>query len=363
MQHKHTVSLLALLACASSRVSSEFSGKVVLVTGGSSGIGRATVLQFARAGAKVVFCSRDSNPAWFTGHAAEAAVSADPAVRAANGSATWVRADVSDLAQARSLIKEVIDKHGHLDIAVNNAGLRKYVRTQHDPIANNVYGVLNSVVAETEYWVQSNRSGVIVNTASVDGLVGTAGGAMYVASKHAIVGITKSVALEFATGWPRIRVNAVAPGLTDTPLTRNQIKRPNAEGVVEPWAGAAVDESSALWQKASGQASATLPNGRIATAEEQAQAILFLASDSSSYLSAATFAVDFGVTAGLAPPPPPAREPAESAPPRVLVLACVLGALLAVSCAVIVALLALLRRQRGRELYEAPHFVSLHDDE
>eukprot|EP00727_Mastigamoeba_balamuthi_P010073 m51a1_g5689 hypothetical protein (2280) ;mRNA; f:991224-999087 len=318
----------------------QFANKVVLVTGGSSGIGRAAVLSFARAGAKVVFCSRDSNPEWFTGRAVESEVNSDPQVRSANGTARWVRADVSELDQAQALIKTVVDTHGHLDIAVNNAGisgplgsvtlLRQYLRTQHDPIRNNVYGVLNSVVAETEYWVRANRSGVIVNTASVDGLTGTPGGAMYGASKHAIVGITKSVALEFAKGFPKIRVNAVAPGLTDTPLTRNQLKTPNAGGVVEPWTGAVIDETSPLWQKMSGTVSNTLPNGRIATAEEQANVILFLSSDHASYMSAATFTVDFGITAGTAPASSTTDQPTgTAAAPAVSIVAAVLSATLA----------------------------------
>ena len=184
-----------------------YTNKIVLVTGGTSGIGKATALAFAEAGAKVVFTGRREK---------EGAVSSPPRLPKAAGTAAFVRADVAKDADVARAIEFVLSTHGRLDVAFNNAGVEiagplhavteEHYRRTFDI---NVWGVLNSMKHETAGMLKTG-GGAIVNTSSVAGHIGLPQASLYVATKHAVEGLTKAVALEFAKQG--IRVNSVAPG-------------------------------------------------------------------------------------------------------------------------------------------------------
>ena len=282
-----------------------FKGKKVLVTGGSSGIGFQTALEFAREGATVVFCSRDSHPTWFNGTAAETRINSDETVKATGGRARWVKADVSSAPDVKALFESIRAEEGLLDIAVNCAGISgpigvisetgKYAQGEHDPIAVNLYGVLRCMAEEESMMLEGNISGAIVNVASLDGLLGAPTGSMYSASKFGVVGATKSMALAHITGGPYIRANAVAPGPVATPLFFNQVKMD--EYGQQPWEGELVTEDSALWQKYKGDTEDVVPMHALARPKQIADPILWLCSDEAAKVSGDTLIVDGGIWA------------------------------------------------------------------
>jgi len=244
---------------------------VVLITGALTGIGRATAIAFAREGNRVVVSGRREE----AGHALAAEL------RALGAEAEFLRADVRFEAEVRNVVEQTIERFGRIDVAVNNAGtegqmapiVEQSAANYEDTFSVNVLGTLLSVKHEMRAML-AQGSGSIINLSSVAGQVGFAGASVYVASKHAVEGITKSAALEGATAG--VRVNAVAPG-------------PVATEMFDRFAGSSEEGKASFL--------ATIPARRAATPEEIAQTIVFLASDKARYLTGQCIAVDGGYTA------------------------------------------------------------------
>ncbi len=248
-----------------------FEGKVALVTGGGSGIGRATSLAFAGEGAKVVI--DDIN--------VEGGEETVRLIKGAGGEAVFVKADVSKAPEVEAMVQKAIDTYGRLDCAYNNAGvgepLKRVHKTSEDNfdrlMATNLKGVYLCMKYEIPPMLKQGK-GSIVNTASLAGLKGLSGQAAYVASKHGVVGLTKSAAIEYATLG--IRINCICPGVINTPLIAPNMKgRPQVEkGYID-----------------------MEPIGRLGKPEEIASAVLWLSSDEASFAVGTIFSVDGGVVA------------------------------------------------------------------
>lgn len=248
-------------------------GKVVLVTGGSSGIGKATAAAFAREGARVVVASRRKTRAGKT----------VKEIEAAGGEVVWMPADVSDAKQVRALVAGVVAKYGRLDVAFNNGGSGGRSALTADMSVESwqktIQGYLTSVWLCMKFQIPAmlaSGGGAIVNNASVDGVRGYpfAGGAAYSAAKHGVVGLTKSAAREYIQQG--VRINAVSPGWVETP----PIKRMMASDLKTA--------DSILQQE---------PIGRLGQPEEVAELVLWLASDKASFVVGANVAVDGGYLA------------------------------------------------------------------
>ena len=247
------------------------SGKVALVTGGTSGIGKASAIALAQAGANVVVAGRRQAEGEETIRQ----------IQAIGGDGFFVATHVSKEADVQALIEKTMARYGRLDIAFNNAGvdqettpLPEQTEATYDRIMDiNVKGVWLSLKHEIPAMLK-NGGGAIVNTSSGLGLVGAAGVPIYVASKHAVEGLTKSVALEYAKQG--IRVNAVSPGLIQTEMLDRTVQT-NTE-LIEYF-------------------KTTLPMGRIGTPEEVVNAVLWLCSDASSFVTGHSLTVDGGYIA------------------------------------------------------------------
>jgi len=246
-------------------------GKVAIVTGGSSGIGRATAIAFAHEGAKVVVASRR----------AEEGEETVRLVKEAGSDGFFVKTDVTQAADVNEMVEKTIRSYGRLDYAFNNAGIEQapsplveQTEETFDQIIDiNVKGVWLSMKYQIPQMLK-NGGGAIVNTSSIAGLVGMAGVPIYVASKHAVVGLTKSVALEYAKA--NIRVNAVSPGAIETDMFERFVKdNPQARE----------------------QMMAMHPLGRAGKSEEIASAVVWLCSDGASFITGQTLALDGGFTA------------------------------------------------------------------
>ena len=243
---------------------------VVLITGALTGIGRATALAFAKEGARIVIAGRHD----------EAGQKLVAELRGFDAEAEYVNADVRNEDDLRSLVDKTVARFGRLDIAVNNAGTEGHPGPVTEQTAEsyaatfdtNVLGTLLSMKHELRVMLPQG-SGSIVNVSSAYGSVGAPGASVYVASKHAVEGMTKSAALEVAgTG---VRVNVVAPGTTDTGmLTRFTSTDENKAALVS-----------------------SVPFKRLATSEEIAHVIVFVASADASYMTGASVPVDGGMLA------------------------------------------------------------------
>ncbi len=247
-----------------------FSGKVALVTGGTSGIGKATAIAFARVGAKVVLSGRREKEG--------AQVVAE--IKKLGGDAAFVRADVAKEADVKAMVDFTVDKYGRLDVAFNNAGVEWMAPVDQANEAEyrrvfdiNVWGVLNSMRHEIPVMLK-NGGGAIVNTSSVLGHVGMGQLSIYIASKHAVEGLTKALALEFAK--QNIRINAVAPAIIATEM-------------VDRFAGKEGEMRDSL--------ASLHPVGRIGVSEEIAAAVLYLCSDDAKFTIGTLLVVDGGLLA------------------------------------------------------------------
>jgi NAD(P)-dependent dehydrogenase (short-subunit alcohol dehydrogenase family) len=246
-------------------------GKVVIVTGGASGIGRATAIALARDGAKVVIGDID----------VAGCENTVAAIEDQGGEAIYLRADMTKSADIQSLVMKAVSEYGGLDCAFNNAGLVGSVAGIVDTteeewnrvVATNLTGVWLCMKYEIPEMLKRG-GGAIVNNGSVTGLVGAPGPVGNVATKHGVSGLTKSAALQYAKQG--IRVNAVAPGLVRTALSQQMVAlHPDAE--------------SALL--------AAVPQGRWCEPEEIAEAVVFLCSPHSSHMTGHVMAIDGGFTA------------------------------------------------------------------
>jgi NAD(P)-dependent dehydrogenase (short-subunit alcohol dehydrogenase family) len=241
-----------------------YTGRTVFITGANSGIGEATALAFAREGADVAV----------VGRRAEANEEVAAQVRAAGGRALAIRADVTRDEEVRAAVAATAEGFGGIDIAFNNAGTwtpAPFEQVEPGAWTAEIDVNLTSVYLSMRHQIPAmrERGGVIINNASVLGLVGIAGMAPYVAAKHAVVGLGRATALEYAaTG---IRINTIAPAGVDTPhYRRTQGADPAADAGFR----------------------AAHPVGRLATAEEVAGLVLYLASDEAAFFSGAAVAMD-----------------------------------------------------------------------
>jgi len=245
--------------------------KVVLITGALTGIGRATALAFASEGARIAV----------SGRRAEAGRMLAAELRSLGAEAEFLQADVRHEDEVRLLVEQTVARFGRIDVAVNNAGTEgslapvteQSAENYEATFTTNVLGTLLSVKREMRAML-AQGSGSIINLSSIAGHVGIAGASVYVASKHAVEGITKSAALEGAASG--VRVNAVAPG-------------PVATEMLDRFTGGSEESKSGFL--------ATIPARRAATPDEIAQTIVFLSSDKARYLTGQSIAVDGGYIA------------------------------------------------------------------
>jgi NAD(P)-dependent dehydrogenase (short-subunit alcohol dehydrogenase family) len=243
---------------------------VVLITGALTGIGRATAIAFAKQGARLVVAGRRE----------DAGLQLTAELRALGAEAEFIRADVRHEDEVREMVDRTVARFGRLDVAVNNAGTEGEVGPITDQTAEtfaatfdtNVLGVILSMKHEVRV-MQAQGSGSIINISSTYGHEAAAGASVYVGSKHAVEGITRSVALELAKSG--IRVNGVAPGPTDT-------------GMLTRFTGTPENKAALV---------TTVPMGRLGLSDELANAIVFIASDNASFITGHVLDVDGGKAA------------------------------------------------------------------
>ena len=248
-----------------------FTDKTALITGATGGIGRSTSLLFAAEGAHVAVTDIELEPAERL--AAE--------IRATGGRASAHLLDVTDDAQTQAVVDAVVAETGRIDIAFCNAGIREIVPAQELPLTEwrkvidvNVTGVFTTAQAVAHKMIADGKGGAIVNTASTLGVMAANSRCAYATSKHAVVGMTKALAIDLAPF--HIRVNAVGPGVIRTPLTERYFQDPEMH--------ARVNNIHAL--------------GRVGVPDEIVKAVLYLASDEASFCTGTHLVIDGGWTAG-----------------------------------------------------------------
>jgi len=242
--------------------------KVAVVTGAGSGIGLAIALTYAKEGAKVIVSDINEE------HGAQAVEQ----IKSSGGKASFVKADTSDPAQVEALVNSTVEMYGRLDIACNNAGIGGESALTGDysldswkkVLSVNLDGVFYGCKYELQQ-MEKNGGGVIVNIASIHGTVAAPMSSAYTTAKHAVVGLTKNIGAEY--GQKNIRCNAVGPGYIETPLLENM----------------SGDQKESLIAKH--------PIGRLGTAQEVAELVLFLSSEKSSFMTGGYYLVDGGYTA------------------------------------------------------------------
>ena len=250
----------------------QLDARVALVTGGGSGIGRASAVVFAREGAKVVVTDVDEDGGQETIRIIESA----------GGTARFVRADVSQAAEVAALVEQAVSTYGRLDCALNNAGIQGDIKQTAECsqenwdriIATNLTGVWLCMKHEIPHMLNQG-GGAIVNTSSNFGLVGSNGMPAYSASKHGVLGLTKTAALEYAKSG--IRVNAVCPGPVQTPLVDKVL-------AAQPELGDQIIKAI----------EAREPVGRMGQPKEIAEAVVWLCSDAASFVTGTAMSVDGG---------------------------------------------------------------------
>src|SRR5215467_2370051 len=253
-------------------MANDLDGKVGLVTGGTSGIGRETAVLFAKAGVKIVVAGRREAEGYETVEM----------IRAAGGDGLFVKTDVSKASEVEALIRKAVEAFGRLDIAFNNAGIEgvwvpiiRQSEEEFDSTMNvNLKGVWLCLKYEIKQMIKQGLGGAIVNMASISGLVGAAGAAAYSASKHGVIGLTQSAALD--TARSRIRVNAVCPGAVETSMADRLFGAPQVHKYVL----------------------SCHPIGRFARPSEVAEAVVWMCSDSASFMTGQALVLDGGFLAG-----------------------------------------------------------------
>jgi NAD(P)-dependent dehydrogenase (short-subunit alcohol dehydrogenase family) len=253
-------------------MTADLEGKVGLVTGGTSGIGRETAVLFAKAGAKVVVAGRREVEGQETVEL----------ICAAGGDGLFVKTDVSKASEVDALVRKTVEKFGRLDVAFNNAGIEgvwaPIVRQSEEDwdrtIDINLKGVWLCLKYEIRQMLKQGNGGAVVNMASIIGLIGSAGVAAYSASKHGVIGLTKTAALENAKSG--IRINAVCPGFTETPMADRSLRAPAVRKYVL----------------------SCHPIGRLGKPIEIAEAVVWMCSDRASFMTGQSLVLDGGFLAG-----------------------------------------------------------------
>jgi len=247
----------------------EFKDKVVIITGGSSGIGKATALRFSKLGAKVVVVSRNK----VEGEGVRDLIITE------GGSASFVKTDVTLEHEVRSMVEKTVERYGQIDIAINNAGVDEDpgpVAFQTEVAYNKIMDVnVKGIWLCMKYQLPElqKSKGCVVNMSSMAGLVGFAGAPLYTASKHAVIGMTKSFALEYAP--LNVRINAIAPGSVDAGMLHRVADNEEIKEMIKQMH----------------------PMKRLATVTEIAESIIYLCSAAAGFMTGNTLTVDGGYTA------------------------------------------------------------------
>ena len=267
-------------------IENRFKDKVIIVTGAADGIGKQVAIRAAKEGAKLVLVDLKS----------EQSEKTLQEIKKITNNVDFIIADLRETSNCKKVIDTAIEKYGVIDVLINNAGITGTPAAvdimpeerYRDVLNNNLMSVFNCSKFALQEMLKDNRGGVIVNVSSVAGLVGTPSNSAYVSSKHAINGLTRNMALDYAT--KNIRVNAVNPGATETPMYYEALDYLKNKRLEEEKLGLPHDDSIVAFKIKS-------PQVRLIQPEEVANAILFLASNEASSITGVFLPVDGGYTA------------------------------------------------------------------